>query len=419
MLGEGYCVEDLPDLVGTMPTLVLLSSDGNVGTTFAGPWLNIFANETVSYTSIVVHSMPVSTMSSTFIQTFRLEKMIVKPPHSLMGTSRRKFLWNVHKIPCNRGKMTSPLTKEYFATADGMLDLPGYLHVVDDDEGLLLTWFTMAGWHNADFSPCQRYQGPHPPQRRIVTAASHGWEQCWSDRHSGIEVKDSSTECLFLEPSIMIAFEARLDIYQVHAALEDRRLPIGTIDTSSQILYDLISLQNGGRIMELAVALKTEGKASVGLILSLDILTQHFVALQWVKWKPGSATQQNLNLFGCSWRMRQLQTGPYSVWGHQKKHPDDEEPVWYKASTWTHLCRETSLAVDTSLDQDAEVWSRFTVANAPKANAFQRKLRSQCPRLVSYSTLYPDTFPVDNHAVIMQLPIHSMRCQAPIELVYG
>jgi hypothetical protein len=45
MLGEGYCVEDLPDLVGTMPTLVLLSSDGNVGTTFAGPWLNIFANE--------------------------------------------------------------------------------------------------------------------------------------------------------------------------------------------------------------------------------------------------------------------------------------------------------------------------------------------------------------------------------------
>jgi hypothetical protein len=173
---------------------------------------------------------------------------------------------------------------------------------------------------------------------------------------------------------------------------------------------DVVGLDAGGRDLEILIVMLDEKRGiMMGVFLELDLLTQDYVELRWVKSRshddiPRGNRMALLSEWGeslsLSRRMRQLMVGPYSV--------DPVHPI-----SWTALCEDGMTDADKSTDFDPRVWGSFLDAEERgKAEvAFQAR--------VSLDSMYPDADIIDNEAVRLQRPVRSLRSQSvPIQITY-
>jgi hypothetical protein len=346
--------------------------------------------------------------------------------------SKANRLFKTDCIPC---KDEQPPDNPHRLTRR-LLELPGYLHFLDEKNGFLMTWISDTAWGireanqrmDISWSP----SGIQPKSNRVVTSVSPNmWKQNVSDRESGAKVPDidaySSQQSDEFEHDkdgqISVNFTARLDVYRL---LEDILLRRPTlvpgydknnvsISTFPCFAFDLVAVTDGGKTVELVVAFEVgKDKGSIGVVIGVDILTQSYNELQWgkgadVQYDPVSDSVTKLSTWcknlALQRRMRQQRVGPYSCFPN---HPSD----------WSWLCRGTSSELDQRDGWDTEIWQPLTLKLAASRRGVQLGRCSLAG--LSQSLVYPDCELADNQAVITRLPVFSMKCSSgPTELVYG
>jgi hypothetical protein len=363
------------------------------------------------------------------VRTFTYENYLDVRGYDSDSFSKANRLWKVDFLP---SKDEQPPDDPHRLTRC-LIELPGYLHFLDEKSGFLMTWIYDTAWGKREakqqmdisWSP----SGIQPKSNRVIMSVSPNmWKQKLSDRMSGTKVPDTdgcrSQRSDEVEHDkdwqVSVNFTARLD---VHRLLEDILLRRPTLvpgyDQNNMLIstfpcysFDLVAVIDGGRTVELVVAFEIgTAKGSIGVVLSVDILTQTYKELQWgkgadVQYNPASDLVTNLSTW-CSnlalqRRMRQQRVGPYSCF---PDHPSD----------WSWLCQGTSSQLEQEDGRDPEIWKALTL----KLEASRRKQFGLCS-LVSQSLVYPDCELADNQAVISRLPVFSMGCASgPTELVYG
>jgi hypothetical protein len=366
------------------------------------------------------------------VRTFTYENYLDVREYDSDSFSNSNRFWKVDFIPC---KDEDPPDDSHRLTR-GFLELPGYLHFLDEKNGFLMTWISDTAWdkrepnqqRNISWSP----SGIQPKSNRIVTSVSPKiWKTKLSDRESG--AKNPNIDACKSQRSdeaehdkdgqVSVNFTARLD---VHRLLEDilRRRPtlVPGYDPNNMLLstfpcygFDLVAVIDGGRTVELVVAFEVgKDKGSIGVVLGVDILTQTYNELQWgkgadVQYNPASDSMTKLSTWcknlALQRRMRQQRVGPYSCFPN---HPSD----------WSWLCQCASSGLEQQDGWDPEIWKPLTL----KLEASRRgeQLGRCCLAGLSQSLVYPDCELADNQAVISRLPVFSMGCSSgPTELVYG
>jgi hypothetical protein len=367
---------------------------------------------------------------ATLVRTYKYENYL--DARGFDSFSKANRLWKVDRIPC---KDEQPPDNPHRLTRR-VLELPGYLHFLDEKNGFLMTWMSDTAWDKREakqqmdisLSP----SGIQPKSNRVVTSVSPNmWKQNVSDRESGAKVPDidacSSQRLEEFEHDknrqISVDFTARLDIYRL---LEDILLRRPTlvpgydqnnisISTFPCFAFDLVAVTDGGRTVELVVAFEVgKDKGSIGVVLGVDIFTQTYKELQWgkgadVQYDPVSDSVTKLSTWcknlALQRRMRQQRVGPYSCFPN---HPSD----------WSWLCHGASSELEQRDGWDTEIWQPLTLKLAASRRGEQLGRCSLAG--LSQSLVYPDCELADNQAVITRLPVFSMRCSSgPTELVYG
>jgi hypothetical protein len=366
------------------------------------------------------------------VRTFTYENYLDVRGYDSDSFSKANRLWKVDFIPC---KDEQPPDDPHRLTRR-LLELPGYLHFLDEKNGFLMTWIYDTAWSKREakqkiaisWSP----SGIQPKSNRVIMSISPNmWKQKLSDRESGTKVPDTDARRSQRsdeveddkDGQVSVNFTARLD---VHRLLEDILLRRPTLvpgydqkDQNNWLIstfpcysFDLVAVTDGGRKVELVVAFEIgKAKGSIGVVLSVDILTQTYKELQWgkgadVQYDPASDSVTKLsawcNNLALQRRMRQQRAGPYSCFPN---HPSD----------WSWLCQGPSSGLEQEDGWDPEIWKALTL----KLEAFRREQFGRCS-LVSQSLVYPDCELADNQAVISRLPVFSMGCTSgPTKLVYG
>jgi hypothetical protein len=345
--------------------------------------------------------------------------------------SKRSRLWKVDFMPC---KDAQPSDDPYRLTRR-LLELPGYLHFLDEQGGFLMTWISERAWNEREVHGQMHVSasstGILPKSNRVVTPVwTNVWKKNISDRKSGAKIPDSdvcgrqrSTELERHEDGqVRVNFTARLDVYRLLEDILLRRpnLVPGYDQISSSFplyAYDLIAVSDGGRAVELVVGFEVgKDKGSIGVAIRVDILTQAYQELQWgkggnVQYDPASDSVKKLSTW-CSKmalqrRMRQQRVGPYSA------HPDHP-------SDWGWLCQDNfAPGLERQDGWDPAIWGPLT-KNLESSRRHVEQLRHCGMAGLSQSLVFPDCELADNRAVISGLPVFSMKgSSAPTELVYG
>jgi hypothetical protein len=345
--------------------------------------------------------------------------------------SKANRLWKVDFIPCKDEQPPDDLHR----LTRHLLELPGYLHFLDEKNGFLMTWISDTAWFkresNRQMDMSWSPSGIQPKSNRVVTSVSPNmWKHNLSDRESGAKVPDidacrsqRSDEAEHdRDGQVCVNFTARLDVYRL---LEDVLLRRPTLvpgyDQNNMLIstfpcygVDLVAVTDGGRTVELVVAFEVgKDKGSIGVVLGVDILTQTYKELQWgkgadVQYDPASDSLTKLstwcNNLALQRRMRQQRVGPYSCFPN---HPSD----------WSWLCQGTSSGLEQQDGCDPEIWQPLTLKLAASRRGEQLGRCSLAG--LSQSLVYPDCELADNQAVISRLPVFSMGCSSGTELVYG
>lgn len=367
------------------------------------------------------------------VRAYTYENYLDVREYEVDSFSKANRLWKVDFIPC---KDEQPPDDPHRLT-EQLLELPGYLHFLDEKNGFLMTWISDTAWGareanrrmDISWSP----SGIRAKSNRVVTSVSPNmWKEKLSDRDCGAKVPDmdacSSQRSEKGEQDkngqVSVNFTARMD---VHRLLEDillrRPMLVPGYDPNNMLIstfpcygFDLVAVTDGGRTVELVVAFEAgkEKGGSIGVALGVDILTQTYKELQWgkgadVQYDPTSDSVTKLSIWcnnlALQRRMRQQRVGPYSCF---PDHPSD----------WSWLCHGTSSGLEQQDGWDPEIWQPLTLKLESSRRGEQLGRCSLAG--LSQSLVYPDCELADNQAVISRLPVFSMGCSSgPTELVYG
>jgi len=340
----------------------------------------------------------------------------------------RNLFWQVDALPsciCHDDSAHDNKngTDNYF-TCTTVLNLPGYLYALDEEDGFLLTWIIESSWnssrcHSPVLEETPTSPGTIRPQSNKIVRAVQGkseWEHVATERLSGIESTSSSNSSTSdLGGQIKVAFEARFSVQELLVDILLRRphlVPNFDNKSPSKLptyFYDLIGITRGGRSLEILICV-LGSKESMGVFVVIDLFTQSYQELQWVKCANAKVNGHQFHLrkwcsrLALNWRMRQKRMGPHSVTRIKT------------VQNWGSLCSEPCFDdLDEVDDSDPAVWERF-IEHSNQSSTSIKSMRTN----VSLASLYPDCEVVDNRAVLSRLPVMSMKCHsAPIELVYG
>jgi hypothetical protein len=167
---------------------------------------------------------------------------------------------------------------------------------------------------------------------------------------------------------------------------------------------DIVSVLNLGQCFELFLAFSSAPTEFTGVFLQLDIFSQRYRELEWIKRPAQAGRASDLNL--SEWagnaarnrRMRQQQVGPYGV------NPKDTR-------NWTPLCCEQSTTEpEEAIDTDRAAWSNIL-------RNYEKSTNGSLPSRVSLNSLYPDVTMISNRAVCTHTPVYSLKSRSvPVEL---
>jgi hypothetical protein len=317
--------------------------------------------------------------------------------------SPRNRLWRVEGIPRWRDAAGDSEQEQAF---DLVCNLPGYLFFNDEEDGFRLTW-AMEEW-NTDEGQCTGEIADSPLAKTGIDSAatiiSHQdtWEVFYTDVHSGKRLPPPDNDESSAASGIGIVSEAFLHIDALLGEILDRRK--GISETHPEFYYNLISVNNAGRVADLIITfIRKQKSGSLGVFIKVDLFTGRYQELDWVKslgMKDTSALRSWCNTLALNRRMRQVRAGPYSI---EAKHSID----------WGRLCNDSYFDYDKEDDVAPSFWRGY-VENAESI------MTKKPPKSISLSSLYPHCDLVTNKAITSCLPVASLQCKhSPVELVYG
>jgi hypothetical protein len=364
------------------------------------------------------------------IQTFQCSNIRLD---AFKAFTMRNLLWKVDFIPYNfkmdkntREGWSGDKNLFYLAESlcNSVLEYPGHLLFNDEGDGFRLTWILARGWREDDEDTCAKpllklesmAEAKHPNKPNVVTEHLYEWETRFHDPQSGKRINEFLTSQQGL---LSLPFSAYLSVQNLLADVLACRPSLqrsylfsdGPEDiVFPEYFYNLVSLGERGRTAELLVVFRSrERVGAVGVFLIIDLFTQAYRELNWIrgpKVKDSSSLRSLCNSLALSQRMRRQRVGPYSV------QPD--------SVGWGHLCMEmdSELDFDVELDSIPSLWRAHH--KRAKADGNANVPSNLIPKPVSYSSLYPNCELITNRAVACAKPVLYLQGRrSPVKLVYG
>ena len=319
--------------------------------------------------------------------------------------SYRNLLWQVEGVP-----VAADLHKktERDPNTVRVHRLPATLFLNDEEDGFRLTW---ASEHKLGTLGDERVVDNDVllssplgtcvnPSVRILSFEAT-WERFDSDGLNGGRILPAVKEPV----GVSVLSEGYLHIEVLLRDVLLKRKGVAE-QKPSEFFYNLVSVTNAGRVAELIVTfIRTTRPGSLGFFVKVDLYTGQYQEQNWVKnvhAQHPSTLRQWCNALALNQRMKSLRVGPYAI---RLDHIMD----------WSRLCTETDRGFDPDKADDftPRFWEEYVEGEGPVAT---RKI----PKLISYSTLYPDCDFITNKAITDFCPAVSLQGHdSPTELVYG
>lgn len=315
----------------------------------------------------------------------------------------RNLLWLVESIPVSAVEGVDH-DSTYFTCK--IHKVPATLFLNDEEDGFRLTWASEHGlddlsFYNEDLMSSSPFSASVKPSSPILSFEKT-WERFDSDRLSGARILPVVQEPI----GFAILSEAYLHIEILLQDVLSKRKGMASDQKPKEFFYNLVSVTNGGRVVELIITfIRTQRPGSLGVFVSVDLFTGRYQEQNWVKnvhSQHPSALRVWCNALALNQRMKELRVGPYAV---QANHAID----------WSRLCTkaEHGFDPDEADSFDPSIWLDYVKGEGALATRTP-------PKLVSYSTLYPDCDLITNQAITDYLPAKSLRAKdSPVELVYS
>lgn len=346
---------------------------------------------------------------STLIRTFTLGNIDTSSAQSRSSTGLYNLLWKVDLIPV---KSELPIEDPHRL----VWNVPAYLYFFDEGAGFLMTWVSESAWgaskDGRHLTPVEESRfKKFPKSTQLVRSASiDEWKERYSDPLTGAMIPSPTESDCKDAGGVTIHFSARFCVINLVEELLLQRPSLGPFSPDLKFAFEIISVSDKGRTVELAVAMETgNNKGTVAVVARVDILTQAYEEVKW--WKrpaaPSSAPGVPMNIWcgklATQCRMRHQRLGPYSV--------DDEHP-----RDWSSLCVHGFSGLNRQDAFDPVLWGPLT----KKLEARPPQVKRVDLRGIPSSMLYNDCELIDNVAVMSHLPTMSIKCEsASTELVYG
>lgn len=325
------------------------------------------------------------------------------------GCSSRNLLWCVNVIPSRHDAR-----RESGAVSGTYFNAPGYLFLNDEGDGFRLTWSTEECFLVLEEPGLINVSTGSPlgdaevSLTADIVSRQQAWEEMICDIASGEQIFPSISPRAgdgrdLQHRDLGVVNEAFLHVDVLLAEILAKRK--GISERHPEFVYNLISVDCGGRVADLVVAFFRKKRSySLGVFVKVDLFTGSYHELDWVQsieTKDASSLQLWCNRLALNRRMKQVRAGPYSV--DTKLSMD-----------WTRLSRETyTFDNDEEDDYDEAYWREFV--HGIEAEKMKRKP----PKLITLSSLYPSCDVITNQALLACQPVLSMRAKdSPVHLVY-
>jgi len=234
------------------------------------------------------------------------------------------------------------------------------------------------------------------------------WDECWHDRLSGSAGEPGNEKELDIFYEGYIRIDALLSSVLETKNYFRRRSPAFT-----DFYYNLVSVGNQGRtaVFVIVFANGTVGKGSTsfGVVLRLDLFSQHYDEIEWVQ-HPSRASpcllQRWCNKLALNQRLREQRIGPFCVGANSNEQ---------KSQNWPVPEGEANFDPNENANIEPEIWAEFVdSANLPGNKTLEY------PKEIFFCSLYRDCDMITNQAVTAAKPVsHLDCCDGPVTLVYG
>lgn len=355
----------------------------------------------------------------------------------------RNLLWKVDTIPFQGIVSSQEIVDHADAELDYMdylktslchsvLDRPGFLVCNDEDDGFRLIWVTDSSWRTDTEDACIRplkslylpaFKDPDSPN--IVLPVSCSGNETFNDPQTGATIQAFADDKQKAPKGDLIAaYEAYLSIPNLVLNLLRGRSSLRYLfseaseedDGFPDFGYNLISVNNGGRTMDVVAVIKNRDRVGcVGVYVTIDLFTQQYRENCWVANKQtadGKSLRKFCNSLALNYRMRQRKLGPYSV------DPDD-------TFSWeSYLCEEkyfySGFDFDMERDLDPNEWLPFLdLHKEVRRGKSDDDPISLLPKTIPYSSLYPDCEMASNRTISAVIPAAYLTGRkSPLKILY-
>jgi len=314
--------------------------------------------------------------------------------------SYRNLLWQVDGVPIATDQERERTTND----TPRIYKVPATLFLNDEEDGFRLTWFS-------EYNLSSLKDGDFPISSPVLTAAvlpsspivsfEASWERFDSDRLDGSRILPIGKEPV----GICVLSEAYLHVELVLRDVLSKREKMEK-EMPTEFFYNLVSVTNGGRVAELIIVfIRTTRPGSLGLFVEVDLYTGQYQEENWVKSihiRHPSALRLWGNTLALNRRMKSLRVGPYAL---DRDHMMD----------WSRLCSEMDRGFDPDENDDfvPTFWDGYVDGQGTMASR-------KPPKMISYSTLYPDCDFITNKSVADFKPVVSLQGKySSTDLVYS
>ncbi|GKY92008.1 hypothetical protein MPSEU_000172400 [Mayamaea pseudoterrestris] len=175
--------------------------------------------------------------------------------------------------------------------------------------------------------------------------------------------------------------------------------------------YVVTGVREGGRMLEMVfLFVVPDENFFTSVVILLDLFTRGYEESEWTKHALADPTHACLAATWKSYMInRQMQTrgiGPYCV-----------DPS--SGLDWSHLVKDHLTELHSLSDFDREVWSAVVEQATASSPSGPETLVKTKAKHVSSMSLYPDSYELNNRAILTQSPVFTMEAIAgPVKLVY-
>lgn len=450
-------------LTARTPTVLCLSSDGEMGVAFVRDPVPLFQRMETSdlqpVVALVIFPLPRHySMTTTPDLCPGVSIIRRKDPQTSVSdraTDMKKVLWKVHRLPgLATGSNNCDSAGGDATEVDAVGDARGYLLLLRQENRCCfrLTWIQSAHFRQAARAQCLSL--PRSPNRSdgvsingstaILTSMLVGTDGCWerscSDRLTGIEVPRCSRRCHPLTSSggdgIRVVGERWLRLDAVLEDIVKRRPKFGppppiSDDSSSGDnpatlrvpvhSVDIVQVSHGGEALQAVICFMPchNKRTMYAVFVEVDLLAQiqSYREVTWLRRSLSLATDhasptrdeaevvlaRMAEILSLNQRMSLERIGPYSV---------DPEPL----RDWSALCRcEGTVEPEEWTVRDPDP-IRWRMKQSGQVDSDTIPMSDAIP----FDAIYPDCHVLDNLAVLRQTPVRSLKSRSSAtEIVYG